>query len=122
MPNRIVHFEIPIDNPERATAFYQKCFGWTFQKWEGPTEYWLVTTGPVDQPGINGGLLRRQPGMVTTNTVQVDNVDDAMATVLANGGTQTVPKMEIPGVGWVAYCLDTEGNMLGLFQPAPQGT
>lgn len=115
---RIVHFEIPVDNPDRATAFYQKCFGWSFQKWDGPMEYWLVTTGPKEEPGIDGGLMRRQPGQVTCNTLQVDDVAQSVATIEANGGKQVVPKMEIQGIGWVAYCTDTEGNIFGVFQPA----
>ena len=79
---RIVHFEIPADDPERAVKFYQDVFGWKFQKWEGPMEYWLVTTGPDGQPGINGGLLRRpHPGAGTVNTLDVESVDAAVASV-----------------------------------------
>ena len=55
---RPIHFEIPADRPERAIAFYEQVFGWRFQKWEGPTPYWLVQTG-ADGPGIDGGLLAR---------------------------------------------------------------
>ena len=58
--SRVVHFEIPADDPERAINFYEKVFGWRFEKWEGPIEYWLVKTGPEDQPGIDGGLTRRE--------------------------------------------------------------
>jgi predicted enzyme related to lactoylglutathione lyase len=47
---RIIHFELPADNPERAVEFYSKVFGWKMQKWEGPTEYWLVSTGDAGQP------------------------------------------------------------------------
>ncbi len=57
---RVVHFEIHAADPNRAVNFYQTLFGWTFQKWEGPMEYWLITTGPNEQPGINGGLVQRQ--------------------------------------------------------------
>src|SRR5262249_60785108 len=58
---RVMHFEIHADNPERAVGFYTKVFGWSFKNWGGPMEYWLVTTGPDGQPGINGGA-RRPPG------------------------------------------------------------
>ena len=58
--SRVVHFEIHAGDPERAINFYEKLFGWTFQKWEGPMPYWLVITGPDDQRGINGGLIKRQ--------------------------------------------------------------
>ena len=54
---RVVHFEIHAGDCERAAKFYKTVFGWEFQKWEGPTEYWMVMTGSDDQPGINGGLV-----------------------------------------------------------------
>ena len=117
---RVIHFEIPADNPERAVDFYTKAFGWQFQKWAGPTDYWLVTTGPASEPGINGGLLKRpHPGAVTCNTIGVVSVDDAMKAVESAGGKVTVPKMAIPGVGWLAYCVDPEGNQFGMMQNDP---
>jgi len=123
--SRVVHFEIHAANPERAIAFYQKVFDWSFQKWEGPMPYWLVTTGPSDQPGINGGLIQRQGEIdgqaviAYVCTVDVQSVDTSTATVEANGGTVVVPKMPIPGVGWLVYCKDTEGNIFGMMQAAP---
>ena len=117
---RIIHFELPADNPERAAEFYKNVFGWQFQKWEGPQEYWLITTGPKDQPGINGGLMRRQyPGAGTCNTVDVASVDGAVTTIAKHGGKNVVPKMAIPGVGYLAYCSDPEGNVFGLMQADP---
>ena len=122
---RVVHFEIHAADPERAVKFYEKDFGWTFQKWEGPMEYWLVTTGPDDQPGINGGLLKRQGEIdgqaviAYVCTVDVADLDGSMATVEANGGTVAVPKMPIPGMGWLAYYKDTEGNIFGMMQNDP---
>jgi len=117
---RIIHFELPADDPERAAEFYKNVFGWQFQKWEGPQEYWLITTGPKDQPGINGGLMRRQyPGAGTCNTVDVASVDGAVTTIAKHGGKNVVPKMAIPGVGYLAYCSDPEGNVFGLMQADP---
>ncbi len=115
--SRVVHFELPADKPERAVEFYKKVFGWNFQKWDAPDEYWLVTTGADSQPGINGGLLRRQhPGAGTCNTIDVASVDQAVAKIAQNGGKNVVPKAAIPGIGYVAYCTDTEGNVFGLIQ------
>ena len=54
---RVVHFEIPADQPERAIEFYSKIFGWQFQKWDGPMPYWMINTG--EGPGINGGWVTR---------------------------------------------------------------
>ncbi len=120
--NRVVHFEIHADNPERAVKFYTDLFGWKFDKWEGPMPYWLVTTGPDSEQGINGGLMPRkgnQSGdiiMAYVCTVQVANVDESVAKALAGGGQMALPKMPIPGVGWLAYCKDTEGNIFGIMQ------
>ncbi len=117
---RVIHFEINVDNPERATKFYADTFGWQFQKWGGPTEYWLVTTGPDAQPGINGGMMKRpHPGSSTVNTIGVASVDDAIATVTKNGGKVVMPKTAIPTIGWFAYCTDTEGNTFGVMQSDP---
>jgi uncharacterized protein len=43
--NRPVHFEIPAEDPERAIQFYEKVFGWKFDRWNGPIEYWTISTG-----------------------------------------------------------------------------
>jgi predicted enzyme related to lactoylglutathione lyase len=56
---RVIHFEIHADDPKRAVEFYKKVFGWKISKWEGPAEYWLVTTGDDKQPGINGAIMHR---------------------------------------------------------------
>jgi predicted enzyme related to lactoylglutathione lyase len=117
---RPIHFEIPSDNPEKAIAFYEATLGWKFQKWDGPMPYWLITTGPDTEPGINGGLLqRRDPNQPCVNTVNVQNVDTAIATVEKNGGKCVVPKMPVPTVGWLAYCKDLDGNIFGLMQMDP---
>lgn len=75
--SRVIFFEFPADDPKRAIAFYEKVFGWTITKWEGPFDYWLITTGPDDEPGINGAIMpRRMPEQVTVDTMSVESVDD----------------------------------------------
>ena len=114
---RVVHFEISADQPERAIQFYQSVFGWKVDKWDGPQDYWLIATGADNEPGINGGLMQRpQPGASITNTVQVTSVDDFAARVEASDGQIVQPKMAIPGVGYLAYCQDTEGNPFGIME------
>ena len=118
---RVVHFEIPSDDPERATRFYGDVFGWRFQQWEGAQPYWLVSTGEAGAPGIDGGLLRRgphsPPGVV--NTVDVPDLDDYVARVERGGGRVVAPKMPVPGVGWLAYAQDPDGNTFGMMQADP---
>ena len=122
---RVVHFEIHAGDPKRAINFYEKVFGWTFQKWEGPMAYWLVITGPDDERGINGGLIQRQGELegqaviAYVCTIDVAEIDSSVATVQASGGTVVVPKMPIPSVGWLVYCKDTEGNIFGIMEASP---
>jgi len=115
---RPVHFELPAADPERAAKFYTDVFGWTIQKFDGPIEYWLVTTGEDGEPGINGGIHRPQgPSQVTTNTIGVDDLDATVEKATAAGATVVAPRMAIPGMGWLAYLTDTEGNAFGLMEP-----
>ena len=119
---RVVHFEIHAADQDRAVNFYKKLFDWQFQKWEGPMDYWLITTGPNEQPGINGGLVRRQGEIdgqaviAYVCTVDVADVDASTNTATSNGAQVVLPKMAIPGVGWLVYCKDTEGNIFGMMQ------
>jgi len=123
---RVIHFEIHAENPERAIAFYAKLFGWKFQPYGPPDFYWLVTTGEEGTPGINGGLLRRQgvapdpkaptPVIAYVCTVDVEDVDKTVAAVEKAGGSLALPKQAIPGLAWLAYVKDTEGNIFGVHQ------
>lgn len=129
--NRVVHFEIHAADPERAATFYRNVFGWEIQEWivpgvEMPDEnrYWLVTTGAENEPGINGGILFRRGPAPTDGqavnafvcTIDVPSLDDSLNKALSSGAQLAVPKMPIKGVGWLAYCKDTEGNIFGMME------
>lgn len=119
---RVIHFEIHAEKPERVVEFYSKVFGWNILKWEGPVEYWLIETGPKDQPGIDGGIVRRrseisgQAVIAFVCTIDVPSIDDFIKKIEENKGQVVVTKTAIPGVGWSAYCKDTEGNIFGIMQ------
>lgn len=122
---RVVHFEVHADDPERAIRFYSTLFGWTFQSWGGPMDYWLITTGPDDQPGINGGMVRRmgaidgQAVIAYVCTIDVASVDESLEKAVSLGGQVALPKMPVPGIGWMAYAKDSEGNIFGVMQNDP---
>lgn len=121
---RVVHFEIHAEEPERAIGFYEKVLGWSFSRWP-QMEYWLVKTGPPEEPGIDGGLMRRHgkiDGTAVIAYVCTAGVPDLAATTAAvegAGGTIALPRMPVPGVGWLAYFKDTEGNIFGAMQSDP---
>jgi predicted enzyme related to lactoylglutathione lyase len=117
--NRVVDFDIDVDDVDRAIAFYQSVFGWTIQNVEW-MDYWLIKTGE-GEPGFDVGLgsaraPRRAIFPSLGTTVDVGDVNAAFAAALAAGGTEVHQPGPIPGVGYMAYVRDTEGNHLGLMQ------
>ncbi|WP_026212696.1 VOC family protein [Longispora albida] len=125
MSGKIVHFEIPADDLDRAKSFYTEAFGWTLTDYPG-LDYTGVTTTPVDdsmmptEPGaINGGMTSRSaPVTSVTITVGVDDIDEALAKVKQAGGTVVQTKQAVADMGFTGYFTDTEGNTIGLWQNA----
>ena len=121
--DKVVHFEIPVDDRDRASEFYRTVFDWDVVHIP-EMRYTTLGTVPVGQnqlptePGaINGGLMNRSddtPNPVIT--VGVDEIDDSIKKIEAGGGTVVTPKTAIPGMGAFAYFKDPEGNIMGLFQ------
>jgi uncharacterized protein len=126
---KVVHFEIPVDDLDRAKDFYGSVFEWQLQTMPMPGgDYTVVMTTPVDEqtqmptePGaINGGMMQRDertPSPVLT--IDVEAIDDALKQVEARGGTTVTPRTPIPGMGAFAYFKDPEGNVLGLWENTP---
>lgn len=121
---RPVHFEIHADDLNRARAFYEALFGWTFTEYV-PNFYHLITTGPAGEPGINGGMVKRKAGqtgdivLAYVCTIEIQDLDASLAKFNALGGTIALPKHAIAGVGWQFYGKDTEGNIFGVHQADP---
>ena len=114
---RVVHFEIGAKDPERASKFYSEVFNWKINKWDGPMPYWLVSTGEKTQMGIDGGILNQQEGFPSVvNTIDVPSCDEYIKKITKFGGSVVVPKMAVPGVGYMAYLKDTEGNVFGIME------
>ena len=122
--DKVVHFEIPVDDADRARDFYRAAFDWGLQPME-EYDYTLALTTPVDEktqeptePGaINGGLRPRTAETPTPSIViHVDSIDQSLKRIEAEGGTTVSPRAEMPGMGAYAYFKDTEGNLLGLWE------
>jgi len=117
---RIVHFELNVKDIKKAIKFYEKVFGWKFEKWDGPIDYWLIMTGDENEQGIDGGLGGEEENFPSVvNTVDVDDVEEVVKKVEANGGTILRPKHAVPGIGWLAYIKDSEGIVTGVMQEDP---
>jgi uncharacterized protein len=126
--SRPIHFEIHAEDPARAIDFYELVMGWSFQRF-GDRDYWLIATGDSDQPGINGGLVRRTGAGPPANTpvpmtgfvctMEVRDLETFEHAVVNAGGAIVVARHAIPGIGWLCYARDTEGNIFGLSQPDP---
>lgn len=126
---RPVHFEIHAADPEALAGFYRAVFEWEIKTWEGPMDYWLCTTGPDGEMGINGAITKRQgpdpdpdPSDTTpvngcVNTIGVPDLDAIAQKAQEHGAVIAVPKTAVPGVGWLTYLKDPAGNLLGVLQP-----
>ena len=123
MSGKVVHFEIPYDDGERARRFYREAFAWQLQEMPG-MEYTLVASGPTGDRGpteagyINGGMLAREESAATGPVVVMDvpSIEDALATVERLGGSTVVPKQPVGEMGCTAYVKDPEGNVVGLWE------
>jgi uncharacterized protein len=114
--HRPVHFEIPANDPDAVAKFYTQLFGWRVEKAQLPgVDYWMCMTG--DGPGIDGGITRRMhPQQCVTNYVGVPQIDAMVEKAASLGARIVLPKMAVPGAGWIAIALDPEGNPVGLWQ------
>lgn len=121
--NRVVHFEIPAEDPEKLVKFYSEVFGWQIEKWEDAMDYWMITTGNENEPGINGAIMKKEDQQSTiVNVIEVDSIDELLDSIEANGGTILTGKMPVPGIGYAANFRDTQGNVFGVMQPDPSVT
>ena len=126
MSGRVVHFEVPFEDGDRARSFYKEAFGWNIMQMP-EMSYTVVSSGPTSDQGmpsepgfINGGMFEKDSDGVSTPviTVEVDSIDAALAKVAELGGATVVPKEAIGDMGWAAYFKDSEGNVMGLWQSA----
>jgi predicted enzyme related to lactoylglutathione lyase len=125
MSGRVVHFEIPFDDGDRARRFYAEAFGWRLQSMPG-MGYTLVTTGPTGESGpteagfVNGGMMSRadspSPGPIPV--VDVDSIDDTLSAIGRLGGATLRGRQPVGDMGFAAYARDPEGNVLGLWETA----
>jgi predicted enzyme related to lactoylglutathione lyase len=124
MPGRVVHFEIPYDDGDRARSFYGEAFGWQLMTMPD-MGYTLVMSGPSGDQGptepgfINGGMMERQGPFTAPNIViDVDNIEDALKAVEDAGGTTVLERQQVGDMGFSAYFKDPEGNVIGLWETA----
>jgi len=125
MSGRVVHFEVPYDDGDRARRFYGDVFGWQIQSMP-EMQYDMVSTGPVSdqgmpsEPGYVGGGMTQRGDIVNRPviTIQVDDVDDTLARVRSSGGSAVGEPIPVGDMGVAAYFQDSEGNLMGLWQNA----
>ena len=126
MSGKVVHFEVPYDDAERAKGFYSEIFGWTITELP-EMHYAMVQTGPVTDQGlpegsgyIGGGMLKREsPTDRPVITIDVDDIDATLARIEEHGGMTVLGRQDVGGMGWAAYFRDVEGNLMGLWQSNP---
>lgn len=125
MNGRVVHFEVPFDDADRARQFYADVFSWRITPMP-EMQYNIVSTGPVSDQGmpsepgfIGGGMAQRQePLTAPVITIEVDDIDATVNAIEKHGGAAVGEKMAVGEMGFAAYFTDSEGNLMGLWQSA----
>ena len=114
----IVHFDIATDDPQRAKKFYELLFGWKMEGPPGMTDYYLIETEDLNgKKGVGGGLGKRgDPTQRITMYIGVESIDECCKKAAQLGGKIVMPKTPVPGWGYLSTCVDTEGNVFGLWQ------
>jgi predicted enzyme related to lactoylglutathione lyase len=112
MEGQLVHFELPAADAGRAKEFWKSLFGWKFQAYDGPVEYHMLEG---NEPG---GAIYPDPDTAGSGPIVYFGTSDIDASVskARELGGSAEDKQPIPGIGWFARCVDTEGNKFSLFQ------
>jgi uncharacterized protein len=121
-----VYFDLTVKNAKEARQFFEEVFGWKFEKFPMPYEYYRIQAGPTNEPGIDGGIgeIKDAPlsggKPLTQVTIGVPNIDEFIDRVKRNGGSIIEPKLVIPGIGLYATCAEPGGLKFGLIQSDPE--
>ncbi len=114
--SKVIHFEIPCKRSKRSIKFYKNIFNWKFKKW-GKDDFWLIKTGPKNEGGIHGSLIKKNNlHQVITNTISVKNIDKTIKKIIKEGGKILMDKTAIPGIGFLVYFSDPDQNLIGIMQ------
>lgn len=120
------YFDFTVRNLQEARRFFGDVFGWRFEKFPMPYEYYRIYAGPEEEPGIDGGIGAAKDAPtsggqpLTQVTVPVRDLDEMIRRVRASGGRIIEPKLAIPGVGWYATCAEPGGLLFGMIEADPQ--
>lgn len=115
--NNLTHFEIPAESIERAQKFYSGLFDWEFNMMEEMNYLMIQTKDAEGNNSTSGGILEKQNEMHSvTNYINVENIDDVTAKIEELGGKIIVPKTAVPTMGYFVHFMDTEGNILAVWQ------
>lgn len=121
--DKVVHFEIPYDDLERAKKFYSGVFKWKINAIP-EMKYDIVHTVdanekqiPKEKGAINGGMYKRdeKSAQGPVIVINVKNVDEAVKKAEKSGGKMFRPKVQVGNMGFYAQVKDTEGNVIGLW-------
>ena len=120
--DKVVHFEVPADDVERAKEFYKKVFDWKLIDFN--PGYTIARTVecddknmPLEKGAINGGIMKREDiAKAPVIVINVPSVEEYFKKIEEAGGKKLTDKKEIPNMGYYAYVSDPEGNVIGIWE------
>ena len=117
-----IYFDLTVRNLGAARRFFEHIFGWQFERFPMPYEYYRIQAGSADEQGIDGGIGAVDDTAVTGGepltqlTINVPDIDEFISKIVASGGQIVEDKMPIQGIGWYATCAEPGGLKFGMLQ------
>ncbi len=119
------YFDFTVEDVSKARSFFEQVFGWKFEKFPMPYEYYRIQAGDPEEPGIDGGIGAISDTKITGGkpltqvTIPVPDLDQFISKIQENDGHVIESKMAIPGIGWYATCAEPGGLMFGMLEADP---
>jgi uncharacterized protein len=113
VPGKIVHFELPAADADRASGFWNGLFGWGISESATPEMDYRMAQVSDDQ--AVAVFPSDKPGTGPIVYFETEDIDASIAKTRSLGG-EAGEKAPVPGHGWFAPCQDTEGNHFSLWQ------
>lgn len=121
-----IYFDFTVMDLGEARVFFERVFGWRFEKFPMPYEYYTIQAGDEGEPGIDGGIGAIEDAVasggspLTQVTIPVPDLEAFIDKVETSGGRVVERKMAIPGIGWYATCAEPGGLKFGMIQGDPE--
>lgn len=115
--NPVSYFELPVEDMDRAIAFYEAVFSVSLERVLIDGHDMAVFPSDENGRGASGALAKGESYVPSRSGPRiyffVENIDQILDLAIKNGGEQAYPVTSV-GALFVAEFVDSEGNQVAL--------